>query len=772
MIIERFAPVAAVTGCALVLCLVGGPLEAQESSASTAVVSESGAGPVPPATVSRDAAGLVSVRAVRIGEPIVLDGALSDDVYSRTEPIGGFIQQEPREGEPAANKTEVWVFYDDTYLYVSARCYTADPLRIVANEMRRDSMTIGQNDNFGVLLDTFHDRRNGMFFLTNPLGAVSDQLVSDERDINRDWNTVWDVRTRREAWGWAAEMAIPFRSLRYPGPGQQVWGVQFRRIVRGDNESSYLTPMPAAYSFRAITRVSQAATLVGLEAPASRFNLELKPYALGKMETDLNATQPFRNHPSADAGIDAKYTFRNGLVADLTVNTDFAQVEDDEQQVNLTRFGLFFPERREFFLEGAGIFSFGGASLSPRFGGPGAMGANTPILFYSRRIGLHEGDDGAASVPVLGGGRLTGRTGAYSLGVLNVQQREDVVLGSPATNFTVVRVKRDILAQSSVGAIVTNRSRGMDGSGGSQALGLDAAFTFHRDVNVNAYYARTRADGQTSDAASYRASFDYTGDRYGFQAEHLTVEKNFNPELGFMRREDFRMYSVQGRFSPRPRHSTTVRKFQLEPGFERFTDSAGRLESEQWRVQTGVEFQNGDRVGLDVSHSYEFLDESFEIGSGVVLPVGGYRFSEVSADYQLGPQRRVNGWITAGGGQFYDGSRLEAGYRGRVEVSPALSVEPGLSLNRIALPGGTFTTKLVTARTTYALSPRMAVSALVQYNSAANVIGANLRFRWEFRPGSDFFVVYNEGRDTTLGVRRAEIGNRLLAIKITRLLRF
>lgn len=747
--------------------------------ASSAVAQEPGgpalaagtAGPSLPATVTRDADGRVTVRAVRISQPILLDGVLDEDVYRSLPPIDGFIQQEPREGEPATQKTDAWLVYDDRNIYVGARCWTTDPSRIVANEMRRDAFAIFQNDHFGVFFDTFHDGRNGLFFYTNALGALSDQAVSDERDTNRDWNTVWDVRTQRFDQGWTVEMVIPFRSLRYAAPGPQVWGIQFRRVVRGANEFSYLTPMPAAFTQRAIVRVSQAGTLVGLETPPAALNFELKPFTLGSVESDLSVEQPFRNRAGADVGVDAKYAMKNGLVADLTVNTDFAQVEDDEQQVNLTRFGLFFPERREFFLEGAGLFAFGGASVSPR-GGGGGPPSNTPILFYSRRVGLFETDTESGSVPILAGGRVTGRVGKYSVGLIDIQQRASSTLGAPATNFGVVRIKRDVLKQSSVGVMFANRSRSVDSEGANQTFGLDGSFTFHRDVTINTYYARTRTEGLDGRDASYRADVVYEGDRYGVTAEHLTVQEHFNPESGFLRREDFRRNFGSIRFSPRPSGPSAIRKYLFETAFDHFTDNSGRLESQQARAEVGMLFQNGDEWRVEASNNYEYLSEAFEIEDGLLLPTGSYRFSEVEVRYQMGPQRRLNGSVWVGGGEFYDGTRTQVGYRGRVELTSRLGIEPGVAFNWVNLTEGSFLAKLLTARVNYNVSPRQALSALVQYNSSGSVIGANLRYRWEFQPGSDLFVVFNEGRDTTPGVRRSELSNRTFAIKVTRLFRF
>jgi hypothetical protein len=749
---------------------VAAPASAQDRGGPSAPRAEVFASPAD--TVARDSAGRVTVRATRITEPLSIDGVLDEGLYLRIKPIDGFLQQEPHEGQPATQKTDVWLLYDDRNIYVTARCWSTDPSRIVANEMRRDSFANFQNDNFAVLFDTFHDRRNGVQFQSTPLGGLSDSLITDERDSNRDWNTVWDARARRFAEGWTVEFVIPFRSLRYPAPGPQDWGVQFRRVARGANEFSYLTPMPAAYTQRAMVRVSQAAALVGLEAPKAALNLEVKPYALGAVETDFEAFTPYSNDPKAQAGIDAKYTFKNGLVADGTVNTDFAQVEDDEQQVNLTRFSLFFPERREFFLEGAGIFAFGGASVSPR-GGQQGPPSNTPILFYSRTIGLYEyAEDETTAVPLLAGGRLTGRTGAYTVGALNIQQRADPSIGAPSTNFSVVRLKRDILRQSSVGVIFTNRSQSINADGANQTLGADASFTFRRYLTINTYLARTRTNGREGNDASYRGDVQWTGDRYGFEAEHLTVERNFTPEVGFLRREDFRRSFGMFRFSPRPAGPSPIRKYQFETSFDYFTDTEGRLETQLAAAEVGMDLQNGDEWRVQVKNNYEYLDEPFEITDGLFLPVGGYRFNDVEANYTIGPQRRVNGTVLAGGGQFFDGTRAEIGYRGRVEVTSRLGVEPGIAFNWVDLVEGSFLAKLLTARVTYNLSPRKAVMALVQYNSEGSVIGANVRFRWEFRPGSDLFVVYNEGRDTTLGVRRSELSSRSFVVKVTRLFRF
>jgi hypothetical protein len=497
--------------------------------------------PQAPQVVNRDPGGRATLRAVRLIEPLSLDGRLEERVYQDVPSVSGFIQQEPREGEPETEKTEVWIFFDDDIVYFCARLWDSEPERMIANEMRRDNRGIFNNENFAVILDTFYDRRNGFFFQTNPLGALWDGQVTDEKDTNSDWNTVWNVKSARFEQGWAVEMAIPFKSLRYRAGRTQIWGVNFRRIVKWKNEWDYLTPIAAAFGRDGIQRLSSAATLVGIETPERSMNLELKPYATGELMTDRTLEPPLENDLDSDFGFDAKYGVTKSLTFDFTYHTDFAQVEHDEAQVNLTRFDLFFPEKREFFLEGQGIFNFASPENNP-FEGP----SDTPILFFSRRIGLSDDQE----VPILAGGRLTGRAGPYALGFLSISTDELASAGVPGTNFSVVRVKRDVLRRSNVGFIGTYRSENLDGTGANAEMGLDANFNFYENLAVSAYYAKTGTPGLSGDDESYRAAVKYNGDRYGFHSEHLLVAPNFNPEIGFVLREDIRKSSVGARFSP------------------------------------------------------------------------------------------------------------------------------------------------------------------------------------------------------------------------------
>ena len=718
--------------------------------------------PVPPAVQTTDAQGRVTVRAVRVSEGIVLDGRLTEEIYGEIPPMGGFIQQEPNEGEPATEASDVWVMFDDRNLYVAARLWDSQPDRIVANEMRRDHWNIGRGGSLTVAIDTFYDRRNGFIFQTNPLGAIRDAQVTGERNENGDWNTVWDVRTAWFDGGWTVEMAIPFKSLRYQERPGQVWGLNVQRNVRWKNEQSFLSPVPASYSFGAINKFSSAATLVGIQTPAMAKNLELKPYAISTVATDRNATPSLDNDVAGDLGFDLKYGLTRGLTADFTVNTDFAQVEADEEQVHLTRFSLFFPEKREFFLEGQGVFNFGGRQN--RIWGPGG---DTPILFHSRRIGLGDG----GQEPIRAGGRVTGRAGKYTIGLLNMQTGESDA-GATATNFSVVRLRRDIFRRSTIGIMGTQRSVSLDSAGSNQVYGADASFAFFQNLNIDTYYALSRTPDRSGDDSSYRTSVENRGDRYGFEYEHLLVGDNFNPEIGFVRRRDFRLNRGQLRFSPRPGFTNVVRKFSYSAGINHFTNGAGALETREVDGRFEMELQNGDNWSLDYTNSYEFLDEPFWIADDVTIPIGAYDFQDLRTSYQFGPQRKISGWASVGHGSFFDGTRTEASYRGRIEVTPRLSVEPQISVDWVDLPAGSFTSTLVGSRVTYTASPRMFVGALVQYNSSRSALNTNIRLRWEYQPGSDLFIVYSEGRETDFLPHESGLRNRGLAIKLTRLLRF
>jgi uncharacterized protein DUF5916 len=714
--------------------------------------------------VARDAAGRVTIRAVRLTEPLIVDGLLEDPIYGRVPAIGDFVQQEPHEGEPATERTEIWIFFDARNIYFAVRCLDDQPDRIIANEMRRDSNNIFQNDNVQIVIDTFYDRRSGVLFQTNALGALSDQEVSDERNFNRDWNTVWDVKAARTDSGWSAEFVIPFKSLRYRASGLQTWGFNIQRRIPWKNERSYLAGVPASYGGRGIYKLSSAATLVGLEVPPQSRNLELKPYGISAVTTNRQATPAVSSDVTGDAGFDVKYGLTKGLTADVTYNTDFAQVEEDEQQVNLTRFSLFFPEKRDFFLEGQGIFNFGApVRENQSFGGATSL---MPLMFFSRRIGL----SGNQEVPILAGSRVTGRAGRNAVGLLNIETKASEQAGAAATNFSVVRVRRDILRRSAIGLIGTNRAPGLSANDSNQVVGVDANLAFYQNVTFNSYYARSRTPARRGDASSYMAQFAYAADRYGVNFEHLSVGDAFNPEIGFLRRESFRRSYAQSRFSPRPRSSRSVRKVSMEGSIDYITDLGGRLESREAQASTRVEFNGGGFWSTDYTRNYELLEAPFEISKGVIIVPGGYSFQDLRSEYYLGPER-VSGRIFGSHGTFYDGTRSEIGFNGRVDMTSQFSLEPRVTLDWIDLSAGRFTTRLVGSRVNFTMTTRMAASALIQYNSTNATLSSNARFRWEYKPGSDLFVVYSDGRDTA-GRGFPRMQNRAFVVKMTRLFRF
>ena len=790
------SPVAAIlwTASVLLACPTGVDAQAPVSSESNGVTIEGPPPPTAPDVINRDDEGRATLRAVRTAEPLRIDGELNEAFYRNTAPISNFIQSLPNEGAAPSERTEAWVAFDGSNVYVSARVWDSAPESAwVANEMRRDAPSIELNDQFGVFLDTYYDRRNGVGFFVNPLGGFSDLQITNEEDANFDWNPITEIRTGRFDGGWTVEMAIPFRSLRYRSGRDQVWGIQMRRSIVRRNEWNYLTFLPISVARNGppgAQRVSSYGTLVGIEPPPPSRNLEVKPYAISGLETDLTADPQISNDGYADVGLDVKYGMTENLTADFTLNTDFAQVEVDEQQVNLTRFNLFFPEKREFFLEGRGIFEFGNGGRGPGGrggGGPpgrssisssgrgrGARSISAPTLFYSRRIGLQSG----APVSILGGGRVTGKVGSFQVGAVGIRTDEEPAVGAKSTTFSVLRVRRDILARSSVGVLFEDRSKSSLASGGSnQAYGVDATFVFLENLQIFGYYAKTRTDGLEGKDESYRARIGYRGEVWSASVERVLVGENFNPEIGFVRRSDFRETNLFGRFSPRLASVSSIRRLTFAGVFGRIeNERLGFLESRRLGGRFEIEFENSDWLTLNVTDLFERLTEDTSV-SGAPMPAGRYPFRDVELTYFFGPHRRASGNLSLTKGSFYSGDVVSVGIsRGRIEVLPQLSLEPSIEFNWIDLPelqafDGQFNQHVVRTRITYSLSPRSFLSGLVQYNSGSDTFSTNVRLRWEWAPGSELFIVYTEDRNTEVLDRWSELSNRGLVIKVNRLLR-
>ena len=757
-----------------------GALVATAAAAQDAgIISEDPPPPTPPAMIARDAEGRATVRATRLPLAMTFDGRLDERFYGDIQPFGEFIQQDPVEGAPATDRTDVWVFFDDANLYVAARLSESEPSRRVANEMRRDSFNLYNNDHFAVSLDTFYDRRNGYQFSVNSLGGLGDSQVTNEQP-NPNWSTLWDARTSEFDGGWTVEIRIPFRSIRFK-EGSGIWGVNFRRLVRWNNESTFLTAVPQSWGRRAMAKISSGGTLVGLQTPSRQRNFDLKPYVLGSTITNRAATPSIENDGNVEVGADAKWAISQSLVADFTYNTDFAQVEDDEAQVNLTRFSLFFPEKREFFLEGQDYFSFGAGTIGPGGGGQGGGGqgggggggggANNnpaPLIFYSRRIGLANG----VPVPILGGGRLLGRGGGFQLGALHMRTDDAPAAAARPTDFSALRLNRDVLRRSRIGLIATRRDPGTTNARSGVAYGADAAFNFFTDLSLTGYWARTESADRSGPDNSYRGALNWNADRAGVQLEHLYVGDDFNPDLGLLRRAAFRRSYGQARFSPRPTRLSGVRRLTFEGSLDYYENTAGLLESRETQGTFRVELNTSDQIGVEVTDAFEYLSAPFEIAPGVTVPIGRYRFRQARATWFMSAARRASGFASLTIGEFYGGTIRELSWRGRVELTARLSLEPQFSFNHVETPFGEGDTNVMASRATFTLTPRMFVGALLQYQSATKSVSSNVRFRWEYQPGSELFVVYSDGRDTGNTGFPPPILNRSLVVKLTKLFRF
>lgn len=736
-------------------------------------------GSAAPETIVRDRDGRATIRTMRLPSPMQFDGRLDEPFYRDTKPFGDFIQQEPHDGQPATEKTEAWVFFDDDNVYVAVRLWETDSKQRVMSDMRRDSFNLYNNDHIAVIFDTFHDHRNGFGFSSNAQGGMYDWQATNEQP-SPNWNGLWESRTAEFDGGWSVEFRIPFRSIRFH-EGGDTWGINFRRMVRWKNEVSYLSPVPLSWGRRGLHKLSSAGVLVGIEVPKKLRNIDVKPYALGSMATNTRSFPTLHNDGAAEFGVDAKWGITQSIVSDFTYNTDFAQVEDDEAQVNLTRFSVLFPEKRDFFLEGQDVFNFGGAGANQggggngpqaiQGGGGGGGGGNnvTPIVFFSRRIGLQND----IVVPILGGARLIGRGGGYQVGALHLRSDDEAAALAPATDFSVIRINHDILSRSRVGLIATRRGPRLNGSGENYAYGVDTQINPRTELQLNGYWAATASAAKAAGTAqqSYRAQFNWNADKTGMQLDHLFVGQNFNPEIGFLRRSAFRRTYGSTRYSPRPESWKGVRKIYYEASLDYLEDPGGQPESREAQGAFRMEMNSSDQVAFEYSRQFESLDATFAVAPGVNVPPGAYDFSQGKLLVTTSAQRPVSGTMIVTRGGFYGGTLTEVSWRGRVELGPQFQAEPTLSLNHFRTPWGDGDSNIISSRFTYTLTPRMFASALVQYQSATESVSTNARVRWEYQPGSELFFVYSDGRNT-VGPGFPLLDNRSLVVKLTKLFRF
>jgi hypothetical protein len=689
-----------------------------------------------------------SLEALAIDGGIDLDGALDEAVWEDAPEGSGFVQREPFQGEPASERTQFRVLYTDDTLYIGIRALDRDPAGIVAKEMQRDGGDGGggfgggrggrleSGDSVVVLLDTFGDGRNAFYFETNPFGARADALITDEgRDRNFEWDGVWSAAARRTAEGWSAEIAIPFNTLRFD-PDLDSWGLNVRRVIRRKSEEVNWAPiMRDADMFR----VSQYGRLTGLAGARPARNLRLKPFITASgaegIDTPVGAIDG-----NADAGLDLRWGLTDSLTFDLTVNTDFAQVEADEQRVNLTRFSLFFPEKREFFLENAGIFEFGPS-------GGGGMRAPLIRVYHSRQIGIADGEQ----IPVLAGGKLTGRAGDWSLGLLDVQTSEHVLPLAdgeqepeiePATNWSVLRIKRNVGERSNVGAIFTNKQVG--GGGHNRVFGLDADLNPHPRLSINGYFTASDDPGDDRNNWAASAGAAWQGPVWRWSGGWTEIRERYDPQLGFLLRSGVREFDPQVTFEPRP-DIAWLRNLTFQARNTITTSIDGELETYDGSIRfLGFRTQSDDFFSFSFNPSYERLVEPFEIHEGVLIPAGEYSYNDWSVFINSSSGRPVSAFLRFNAGDFFDGERISSGVTVNVRPRGYFGSATSWDRNDVDLPGGSFTTNTLRQRFTVSFSPNLSLNSFVQYLDTEDLLSVNTRFNWIYRPGADLFIVYNQ----------------------------
>ncbi|HSB62036.1 MAG TPA: DUF5916 domain-containing protein [Vicinamibacteria bacterium] len=695
--------------------------------------------------------------AVRLALPPRLDGdVLGDPAWTDVPAASDFWQTTPYEGRPASERTELRVGYTADTLYLGIVCFDRDPAGIIVSGTRRDS-PLEDTDSVQILLDTYRDRQNGFVFGTNPAGIEYDGQVSNEGrgnqsfgfslgGFNLNWDGSWEVRTASGELGWSAEFAIPFRTLRYAAGSRRVWGLNVQRNIRRRNEQAFWAPLTRQHD---LYRVSAAGSLEGLELPPQR-NLKLTPYLLGEAQRDRAAGLGTRT--DGDVGGDLKWSLAPSLTLDATVNTDFAQVEVDEQQINLDRFNLFFPEKRPFFLENAGLFTFGT---------PGEVEA-----FFSRRIGI--GPEGEV-IPILGGGRLSGKVRGFDVGLLEMQTRAEPGV-APASNFAVGRLYRELPNRTGLGAIFVNRqATGELARPGdrNRTLGVDGRWGLGRYLDLAGYAARTFTPGLSEAQHALNLGATWHSPAWELFAKYTDVAEGFNPEAGFLRRRGYRKPEAQVFHTHRVKSFLGLLEARPHASYRGFWKPDGFQESGFLHVDNHLEWKSGHEFHTGMNFTTEGLRQPFEIYPGVVVPPGTYRHAEVLlvGRTNRGAPASLELSLTAGG--FFGGSRVTLDSQLQGRAGEALNAFVDWTRNDVSLPGGRFVTNLVRGRLSYSFTPRLYLQGLLQYNDRIDNWSLNLRLGWLQSANTGLFLVLNENRDTTpggLGLR-----DRSLTLKFSRL---
>jgi hypothetical protein len=700
---------------------------------SVAIAAAAGAQPAAP-----------QAQALKITTPPRIDGRLDDASWKGAAEIADFKQREPDEGVAASERTRVRILYDQANLYIGAELTDSDAAAIRASELRRDN-TLESDDTFAVLLDTYLDNRNAFVFRVNPRGTRFDALVRNEsRFYYSDWDEQWTAAAVVTDTGWSVEIAIPFKILRFRNAATQTWGVNFERVIKRKNEMAYWAGWSRNYSFQ---NVSQAGRLAGLADIRQAERLRLRPYVLAGGE-DLDAvTTPSGARRITEAGIDdLKWQATSTLTADLAANPDFAQTEVDAQQVNLTRFSLFFPEKRQFFIEGADSLRMGVGLL--HFGPP-------PLeMVYTRNIGLSSAGT-PITIPV--GAKLTGKVAGFDVGVLSAQTQDTAA--QDGENFSIARVRKEVLGRSYIGAIATNRQ-----GGGARNLlvGADARFTFFNYLNVMGMAARAEDRGRPGQWAKQLGA-EWRDDRFELGANYIDIDPAFNAGIGYVRVRE-RLTGVRASFKPRPRR-WRVRQFELTPSSVWYHDAEGVQRSRESNMTFATAFETGDRIEIVPFDSYERVVRPLPLGSGVSVARGEYDWRGVTTTVRTFNGRKASGSVSVSSGGFYDGSKRTVTMAGDLRPNRMLSFNPSYQINDVDLSAGAFVTHLFGLRANLSFSNNLLTSAFLQYNSAGQLAATQIRVNYIFRTIDNLYVVYNESRYTA-GAFDGR-ANKSLVMKVT-----
>jgi hypothetical protein len=668
----------------------------------------------------------------RISENIEVDGIFDEPAWQSAEPIRQFLQIQPNQGAPMTQPSEVRILYDEKNLYFGFTFFDAEMEKLVANVMRRDSVGLRSNDYGFLILDTYDDRRSAVFFRFNPLGGMEDTAVSNSGDsLNTNWDIVWECRARINPDNWTAEIAIPFSQLRFEKSDVMTWGINFGREIARNQEIGAWKPAPKTYGPMGKYRTAYFGSLAGLEGISPSRNLEILPYVSAGSSREAEEAQ---TNAVFEAGLDLKYGITPNLTTDLTLNTDFAQVEADSERVNLTRFDLFFPEQRPFFLEGAGIFDVG--APRPNFFSPPPL-----LLFYSRRIGLAE----ERAIPIIAGGKITGKVGPYGVGVLDVftDEFQDDEVAEPRTNYSVLRLTRDIFAGSSVGVIAINKQ---SADAYNRTAGFDVSYRPRKDVDIRGLWSRTFDDEVTAQGDAFYFGGDWRSNRFQAEGSYTDIGEQFDPKVGFVSRMGVRHIRGRARYTPWPR-AFGIRQLGTGPTVELVLNRDNELETRNLTYDGGIELGSGDWIGIHATHTTEHLTEDIEIEEAVV-PSGDYDFARIGAYFFGDSSRKVFNILGVDFGEFYHGTRSGINVETVYKPNARLSIHPLLALNRISFPSGAFNASYFAGRVSYSFSTTLYTKLFTQWSSDGDAVSANLLINYIYRPGSDFYLVVNQTYDT------------------------